>query len=339
MEIKVMINQNEWNQALTRAVFSAFQQSWEWGEVLLAEGKQVERLAVLENGAVVALAQVVYSDLPFGWKYAYATAGPVVTMNQELGIMNQECDLLCEYLRKRKCIFFRFEPSSLIPNSKFLILKSLDLTPSTTSILDLRKSSDELLAAMHKNTRYSIRQAESKGVTVKQEKNFEIFWLLIQKTGERNNLRLHGRKHYEVILQNKNCVQLNAYKDTVPVATAVFWHCGNTMTYLFAASDYTYHELQAPYLLQKEAIALAQQLGCKKYDFFGIAPKSKNQENNKTIKQDEYDYDRNHKYAGITKFKMGFGGEIASRPGTFDIVLKPVRYRLYNLLRTLRRLV
>ncbi len=363
MEIQIITNHNQWNTWFNKAENSPFQQSWEWGEILIAEGKTVERLAVVENGEVLLLAQITYQSLPLSSKYAYAAAGPVFAKNQESGMKNQGYESLCEHLKKQGCTFFRLEPLHAIQDTKYQIQKSLDLTPSTTSVLDLRKPFDTLLATMHKNTRYSIRQAESKGVVVKQEKKFDIFWTLMRKTSERNKLRLHGKRHYEIILENKNCAQLTAYKDSTPIATAVFWHFGDTLTYLFAASDYEFHDLQAPYLIQKCAIELAKSLGCTQYDFFGIAPRTCHpdpfaslragstggisvQSNETEISRGVaprndskgYDYDRTHKYAGITKFKLGFGGEVVSTPGTFDVVLKKNAYRLYNLLRKIRRL-
>jgi lipid II:glycine glycyltransferase (peptidoglycan interpeptide bridge formation enzyme) len=88
--------------------------------------------------------------------------------------------------------------------------------------------------------------------------------------------------------------------------------------------------LFAPYLLQLEALQLAEKLGCKYYDMFGIAPPT-----NKA--GEDYAYDSKHHYAKITLFKTGFGGEIVSRPGTYDLVLNKPRYYFYQLIRAMRR--
>ena len=86
----------------------------------------------------------------------------------------------------------------------------------------------------------------------------------------------------------------------------------------------------APHLLQWEAIKLAKKEGCKYYDLFGIAPRINNE-------GEKHEYDKRHMYAGVTRFKLGFGGMPVEYPGTFDIKIR--RYFLYNLLRKFRRLV
>ena len=43
-----------------------------------AEGKNIERLAIVKNGKTIAQAQIVYYDLFFGWKYAFCPKGYVV---------------------------------------------------------------------------------------------------------------------------------------------------------------------------------------------------------------------------------------------------------------------
>jgi lipid II:glycine glycyltransferase (peptidoglycan interpeptide bridge formation enzyme) len=86
------------------------------------------------------------------------------------------------------------------------------------------------------------------------------------------------------------------------------------------------------YLLQWEGIRLGKKLGYTHYDFFGIAPACKGE-------RGEYVYDEKHQYAGVTRFKLGFGGEVVEHPGTFDLILQPMKYKVYQLFRTLRRLV
>ena len=87
----------------------------------------------------------------------------------------------------------------------------------------------------------------------------------------------------------------------------------------------------APYLLQWEAVKLAKNLEYKYYDFFGVAPKINGQ-------AEEYEYLPKHQYAGVTRFKLGFGGMPYSAAGTRDIIINNKKYKLYKLLRRLRRL-
>lgn len=72
----------------------------------------------------------------------------------------------------------------------------------------------------------------------------------------------------------------------------------------------------APYLLQWEIIKAAKGRGCRYYDFYGI---------------DE------NKWPGVTRFKLGFGGEQVQFPGTYDYIFCRPLYWLYKFLRTVRR--
>ena len=75
----------------------------------------------------------------------------------------------------------------------------------------------------------------------------------------------------------------------------------------------------APYVLQWFEITRAKNDGFKYYDFWGIAPND----------------DPKHPWAGVTRFKKGFGGIIVEYGGTWE---KGVswKYNLYRILRKLR---
>ena len=229
--------------------------------------------------------------------------------------------------KNKNCIYFRVEPRSVIADSKFTIHRSIDINPPATLILDLKKSEEELLAGMHQKTRYNIHLAEKKDLKISEEKNFEVFWSLMNQTGSRDKFKLHGKNHYELVLNSPLTFQLTVYFNNKPVATVVFAKFGNTFTYLYGASDYTHRDLMAPYLLQWEGIKMGKSSGYQLYDFFGVAP----------VK--DGNYDQKHQYAGVTRFKLGFGGKPHQLPGTFDLVVNTGKYKLYSILRRLRRLI
>ena len=271
-----------------------------------------------------------------------------------------------KYLKKNNFIFFRVEPSFVNLKSKILNHKSSDVNPRATIILDLQKTEDELLAAMHEKTRYNIRLASKKDLKIVRLKDLNVLMSLMKKTGERDKFRLHSENHYKQVLSSPSVCQLSVEIETTDyglqttavnggdsvvrspsavdhpsIATAVFVGFGDTFTYLFGASDYEYRNLMAPYLLQWEGIKLGKRLGYKFYDFFGIAPpKAEIRNPNNEIRNDNsYSYDLKHQYAGVTRFKMGFGGMVKESPGTFDLVVSPIKYKIYKIARLARRLV
>jgi lipid II:glycine glycyltransferase (peptidoglycan interpeptide bridge formation enzyme) len=60
--------------------------------------------------------------------------------------------------------------------------------------------------------------------------------------------------------------------------------------------------------------------GKKYFDLYGIAPTD----------------DPNHPWSGVTQFKSRFGGEVVHYNPTYDLPLKPLRYWLYQTLRSIR---
>jgi len=328
MKVKIVKNQENWDGWLNKtSQFSVFPQSFAWGDILIAEGKKVERLAVVEGDEVLLQAQVVYSKLPFGMKYAFCPKGPVIK-SKTTDIRHKILEELFLYFKKKGVIFVRIESSQDLGVEKTLykVQHTLDINPKSTLILNLRKREEILLQEMHSKTRYNIRLAERKGVKIKREKNFKEFLRLMKLTGERDGFRLHFKDHYKKILDSDMSIQLNAVFEGKIIATAVFLKFGKTFTYLYSASDYEYRKVMAPNLLQWDAIVLAKTSGYKKYDFFGIAP----------MKDGEYD--KTHQYSGVTRFKLGFAGEYQEETGTKDIIINKNRYFFYKILRKVRRL-
>lgn len=326
MEIKKITDSRQWNNWLKdNKRRNCFTQSWEWGNILLAEGKEAERLAVVENGEKLAQAQIVYLRLPFGWQYAFCPQGPIESSKLKVE-SDKVYEQLVKYLKNKNCILLRIEPNAIIHNSKFIIHRTIDTNPSATLILDLSKSEKELLAGMRQKTRYNIHLAEKKDLKISREKNLEVFWLLMNQTGKRDKFKLHSKNHYKQVLNSPISFQLTAYFNNAPIAAAVFAAFGDTFTYLYGASNYARRDLMAPYLLQWEGIKIGKSLGCEWYDFFGVAPVTDGK------------YDLYHQYAGVTRFKLGFDGVSQQTAGTWDIIIDNKKYKLYNLLRRLRRL-
>jgi len=335
MEIKIIESQEYWDGWLNQNVeFGVFPQSWFWGEIFCLEGKKIERLAVVEGGEIIVQAQIVYCHLPFGWEYAFCPKGPVAKYQVSSIKYQGAFEILTKYLKCKNHIFFRLEPH----NSKYLIhntIKSLDINPRATVILDLSKSEEELLNAMHPKTRYNIRLAEKKNLFVDNKKDFDSFIKLSRQTSMRDGFKLHANAHYHHIISSSISYQLNILNNKNIIASGIFIAFGNTFTYLYGASDYENRQFMAPYLLQWEGIKMAKKLGYKYYDFFGIAPKIFPPE---AETQFNYQYDAKHQYAGITRFKIGFGGETKEEPGTFDVVISSLKYLFYKVLRIINRL-
>lgn len=345
MQVRLATDYRRWDEWLiAQTKYSPFAQSSAWGDILIAEGrKRVERLEIWDGEACLAEAQCVFTDLPFGLRYAFCAKGPVMSKKTS---EREIYKAILEYLKKENCIFFRIEPASLLRNADFEVRKSIDIQPRATSRLDLNKTDDELLALMHHKARYNIRLAEKKGVTIKEGKDSDAFLRLYHETSKRDGFTLHDDDRYRVVLNSKAAVyQLSAVFEDKIVATGIFLGFGNAFYYLYGASDYYYRHVMSPYLVQWSAIRLARKLGYKYYDFYGIAPPpgEKNLVGSALATSyqpvEGYVYDEKHQHGNLARFKMGFGGEIEYNIGTWDVVIDRRKYWVYKIVRALRRLI
>ncbi len=326
MDVVRIKDQKQWDFEIEKMELDIkFSQSWQWGDILLSEGKKVHNLVVLDNNMTSALAQVVIIKLPLNMSYAFCPKGPIFKDNKK---SKKIVASITEYLKKKECVFFRIEPQSVLD---IKCNKTIGINPRSTSILDVSKKEEDILKNMKSKTRYNIRLAQKKEMKVISEKDVDSFYSLSQKTAKRDGFSLHPRTHYEKILKSDISYQLTVECKKKIIASNVFIGYGNTFTYLYGSSDYGARQLMAPYLLQWEGIKLAKKLGYKYYDFFGIAPKKKSE-------SDKYEYEKDHQYAGVTRFKLNFGGVVEEWSGTFDVLIDKKRYYLYQLLRKIRRI-
>ena len=171
MQLVEIQDKKQLNEFFGAQPHAEFLQSWEWGEFQKKVEGGIMRFGIEDDGKIIAAATLVKKSLPMGMNYFYCPRGPVIreqrTENREQ-ILNFFFEEIKKIGQKEKSIFLRFEPNNQfqIPNSKFQIYKSIDIQPAQTIDLDLSKSEEELLSAMHQKTRYNIRLAEKKGVKI-----------------------------------------------------------------------------------------------------------------------------------------------------------------------------
>jgi len=273
----------------------------------------------------------------FGKKsYLYCPRGPN-------GLTKEFLDKAIEFGKKEGAIFIRVEPlacnlnhlqrcinKTTTANPSLQIKKTKDINPPSTLVLDLKKSEQELLSEMKQKARYNINLARKKGVEIEvteDPEKAEVFYRIMKETTSRDGFSAHSLRHYKKqlgLLGKKGIIKLYLakYEDKYIAANIVSFY-GNTVSYLHGSSSNEYRNVMAPYLLQWEAILDAKKGGHEYYDFWGIAP----------------DDNLHHKWAGVTRFKKGFGGTQIDYPGTYDIVIAKGWYSLYKIFRILNRLI
>lgn len=259
------------------------------------------------------------------------------------GENDQIVRMLRDVGRKTGAVFVRWTPSesqkSKVKSQKFIGIQVVtprvlihQVPPRTTLVIGLSKSEEELLSAMHEKARYNIRLAERRGIRVRRagvDESFRAFWSLMRETAKRGRVGIHAREYYRKMLETVQGGDVQArlflaVHREIPLATAILITCGDTATYLHGGSSSEQRNLMAPHLLQWRMMQYAKHHRMKWYDMWGIAPQD---ERGKTREERGYV----HPWTGITRFKLGFGGEVKESVGTFDIICRPFVYRVLSL--------
>lgn len=301
-------------------------------------GRRVRRFLVSSGNEKVAYFQLIKYPLLFGKSYFYIPYGPVTKDFSEEFFANLKNGLI-NIVKDEKAVFIRLDftpPVSANVLSKFFTkaplytYHSAYFQPRVEWFLDLDKSADELLEAMHKNTRYSIRVSEKMGavaeiVTENFEEYFEVFYELMSETAKRNRFSLHSKKYYEFIfnnLQNTNSyLSVVRYNNKVLVVNLIVVFGGVASNVFGGSSDEERNRMPA-YMSQWKAICHAKQLGCVSYNFGGVATAGGTYRG----------------WDGLTAFKKKFGGREVAHAGFFDVVVSPFWYHIYNLRKRVRKI-
>ncbi len=301
-------------------------QAWEWGEARKKTGVEVLRLGDGKN-----VFQLTFHKIPkTSYKVGYLPRSVFPTQDV--------LDFLTDYAKKNKIIFVKIEPNEEISNIKNQISKTQikdqkliksnhPLFPSWTQILDLSKLEDELLKSFHSKTRYNIRLAEKKGVVVKEmsnEEGFKIFSKLYFDTCRRQKYFGHTPEYHKIVwdsLKKEVAHILIAFYNDVPLAAYELFYFKNVLYYPYGGTSIEFRNLMASNLLMWEAIKLGKKLGAEKFDMWGsLGP----------------NYDLSDPWSGFTRFKEGYGTKFTEFAGSYDLVINPFYYKIYNVIYSLR---
>ena len=205
-----------------------------------------------------------------------------------------------------------------------------------TVVIDLNPTEDELLARMKQKTRYNIRLAEKKGVSLRVGKleDLPMLYKMYAETSVRDGFVIRDEAYYktawELFMKNQSPVSslqppitnyqlphtepLIAEVNNQPVAAIFVFYFAGRAYYVYGMSRDAHREKMPTYLLQWEAMKRAKARGCAAYDLWG-APEV---------------FDESDSMWGVYRFKEGLGGKIVRTLGAWDYAPNPFWYRMYS---------
>src|SRR3990167_487021 len=275
-------------------------------------------------------ANIIKYPLPFGKSYLYIPHGPEIEFDRIKSGLKNELANFIKYLKdlagEEKSIFVKMEPlldvvAELIYR-KGIKKSSKQIQPQRTVIVDLGLSEEHLLGRIDRKTRYNINLSEKKGLSLEESDDVEEFWKLLKQTAKKDRFSTHTKEYYKKLVSFFREGELRVklffvkYKNKYIGGAIVMIH-HNTAYYLHGAMDREYKNLMAPYFMHWEIIKFlklitnnSQPIDC--YDFWGVDVK---------------------KWPGVTRFKLGWGGELKELTGSFDLPVSRAWYLLYSIAR------
>lgn len=192
--------------------------------------------------------------------------------------------------------------------------------PQANIIIDTTQDVKKLWADISSNTKNHINKAEKKWVTFDRVKNqddlsyfkqlyiwvgnYKWFWVVADD--------LIDDLYVYLSENNLGDIFLVRYEDKI-VGGALCLFDDQDMIYLYGGNDTTIWNIWASQYLHRNIIKYAHDKWFKNYDMLWAS---------RIWKKD--------RLSNVTQFKAGFGGTKYEYLGSFDIVLSPILYRIYQ---------
>jgi len=343
---------SEWDQIISSLPDPHFLQTWEWAQVKAKYGwESMPFIWQSETGnreLIVAAAMILKRTVSFRGMFKlnvlYIPKGPLMDWTDTL-LVARVLDDLQAFAKKDKAIFLKIDPDVTlgtgIPGSEDSRednggqavrseLKRRGWSDSSeqiqfrnTVIIDLSATEEEMLARMKQKTRYNIRLAEKKGVTVRagSVNDLSMLYKMYAETSVRDGFVIRDEEYYQTVwkifmqsLHGQPSAQpLIAEVNDEPVAAIFLFSFARRAYYVYGMSRGAHREKMPTYLLQWEAMKRAKTAGCVTYDLWG-AP-------------DEFN--ESDSMWGVFRFKEGLGGGVVCTLGAYDYAPNKLLYKLY----------
>src|SRR5690606_19788761 len=135
-----------------------------------------------------------------------------------------------------------------------------------TVMVDLSESEESILMRMKQKTRYNIRLAQKKGVSIREGKveDLENLYRMYAETSVRDGFVIRDENYYKIVWKTfmssdePTTIPLVAEVENEPVAAIFLFMFARRAYYVYGMSRNAHREKMPTYLLQWEAMRLAK---------------------------------------------------------------------------------
>ncbi len=346
-----------WNELISQLPDPHFLQTFEWGQVKVKYGwvpyyaiwTEDGKFSVSSNDQlpvtkVVAAALILKRTALRRFSIFYTPKGPLMDWTNE-SLRKRMLDDLQSFAKKQGAIFLKLDPDVILgrgvpasvdevtENSGQAVMSELrrrgwvessdQIQFRNTVMVDLSASEEDILMRMKQKTRYNVRLAEKKGVTVRVGalEDLPVLYKMYAETSVRDGFVIRDEEYYmtvwKLFMQETNqpsAVPLIAEVDGEAVAAIFLFMFAGRGYYVYGMSRDKHREKMPTYLLQWAAMKHAKAHGCLTYDLWG-APDV---------------FDESDSMWGVYRFKEGLGGEVVRTLGAYDFAPSKFWYSMYS---------
>ena len=320
-----------WDDVLKKFPEANFLQSPNYGKMHELIGDKVIVESYGKDGNE-GYAQMIVKNAKRG-RYLEIACGPLIDW-QNKRLVDEALSKIRQTATAEKCVFVRMRPQLKASQQNVSMLEKYGLRRSPmhlaaehTVIIDLTKTEDELLSDMRRQTRYDVRRATKLGIEVEKtntEKVFKEFHKVQADTAKRQNFIPPDLK---TLLAEREAfgdqaeIYIAKSAEGKAVAYGLIIKDGLEGDYFEAASTILNHKLPGAHALLWQAMCDLKSEGYQRFNLWGIAPAGQ----------------PNHRYAGVTTFKTGFGGEVVEYVPAHDLIISKVKYLKNLAVETMRK--
>lgn len=310
-----------WKEVVKRFPEANFMQSPIYGKM----NELLKNKVIVEDFDEQGYAQMIVRNAKRG-RYLELACGPLLDWNDKK-VVGPVFQRIGEIAKQERCVFVRVRPQLKRTEKNMALLKSLGLKESPmhlaaehTVMIDLSQSEEQLLSGMRRQTRYEVRRAERLGIKVTRDNSEDIYKEFHQVQAETAKRQGFIPPNLDTLMAEREAFGKDAdiYVAKTPegesIAYGLIVREGNEGDYYEAASTLLNRKLPGAYALLWQAMKDLKAEGYKRFNLWGIAPAGQ----------------PNHRYAGVTTFKTGFGGEVVEYVPAHDLVISHTKY-LKNL--------
>lgn len=318
----------EWDRFLATSPGGHHVQTSLWGQLKATLGWQAVRIVARADARIIGGLQLLVRPIRVLGAVGYVPNGPLIAPEDE-DVARVLIDELLAVVRQQRIRFLVLQPPSnghwlerCLQERQFC-RSSVSAFPMRTTRLNLERPLDDILSGMKPKTRYNIRLAERRGVTVREgsRDDLPVFHQMLMLTARRQRFTDYSL-HYFTAMHSLFSERaqfklfLAEYRGEVVSSLLVIPVC-DTALFKKGAWSGRHGNLHPNESAHWHAIQWAKAHGYRYYDFEAIdAEPSTQLSSRQSFHADAV--------SSVARFKLGFGGDVVVHPPAFELAANPV---------------